>query len=344
MIRFGYCCNNMTLGKQDIRTGRTMIERKFKQGGLQLASDISLKNAKDLLPILQWNERNGIRLFRIGSEIFPRWNHYDIADLPDIEEITQHLRAAGDFARAHGHRLTTHPGPFHILGAEKQEVVDNSIIGLERHSEMFDLMGYAPSFENLINIHVGATYGDKRATIDRWLSNYAKLSDNLRARLVLENDDKASMYSVRDLYEMVHSVTGIPITFDYWHHTFNTGDLSEEEAFFMARETWEKHGVTQCTHYSESRRREQQLQIERMFEHHGIGMENIAQWPTIHKEYKAFTKIKEQAHSDYIVNLPNTYGVSDLDIEVEAKAKELAIQNIRYDQTSGKITPGILLG
>lgn len=328
MIKFGYCCNNMTLGAQGIRTGRTMIDRKFQQGGMQLASDISLANARDLLPILQWNERNGIRLFRIGSEIFPRWNHYEIADLPDIEEITHHLRAAGDYAREHGHRLTTHPGPFHILGAEKQDIVDNSIVGLERHSEMFDLMGYAPSFENLINIHVGATYGDKQATIDRWLSNYTKLSDNLRARLVLENDDKASMYSVRDLYEMVHSVTGIPITFDYWHHTFNTGDLTEEQAFFMARETWEKHGVTQCTHYSESRRREQQLQIERMFEHHGISMENIAQWPTFHKEYKAFTKIKEQAHSDYIVDLPNTYGVDNLDIEVEAKAKELTLQQV----------------
>jgi UV DNA damage repair endonuclease len=127
---------------------------------------------------------------------------------------------------------------------------------------------------------------------------------------------------------MVHSVTDIPITFDYWHHTFNTGDLSEEEAFFMARETWEKHGVTQCTHYSESRRREHQLLIERMFEHHGISMENIEQWPTFHKEYKAFTKIKEQAHSDYIVNLPDTYGVDNLDIEVEAKAKELTLQQI----------------
>jgi UV DNA damage endonuclease len=318
----------MTLGEQGIRTGRTMIDRKFREGGMQLASDISLKNAKDLLPILQWNEEQGIRLFRIGSEIFPRWNHYELADLPDLDEITHHLRAAGDYAREHGHRLTTHPGPFHILGSPKSDVVENSIIGLERHSEMFDLMGYAPSFDNLINIHVGATYGDKDSTIARWLTNYARLSDSLRARLVLENDDKASMYSVRDLYEMVHSVTDIPITFDYWHHTFNTGDLSEEEAFFMARETWEKHGVTQCTHYSESRRREHQLLIERMFEHHGISMENIEQWPTFHKEYKAFTKIKEQAHSDYIVNLPDTYGVDNLDIEVEAKAKELTLQQI----------------
>jgi UV DNA damage endonuclease len=328
MIRYGYCCINMHLSSQGIRTGRTMIDRKYRAGGLQLASDISLANAKDLLPILQWNEQQGIRLFRIGSEIFPRWNHYELADLPGIDEIAKHLRAAGDYAKAHGHRLTTHPGPFHILGSPDSVVVENSIVGLERHSEMFDLMGFAPSFDNLINIHVGATYNDKPGTIQRWLHNWDRLSDNLKSRLVIENDDKASMYSVRELYEMLHTNIAIPITFDYWHHTFNTGDLSEQEAFFMARDTWMRHGVTQCTHYSESRRREQQLLIERMFEHHGISMNNLASWPTFHKQYKEFTKIKEQAHADFITQLPDTYGVSDLDIEVEAKAKEQTLIQI----------------
>jgi UV DNA damage endonuclease len=325
MIRHGYACNNMHLGEQGIRTGRTMIDRKFRLGGLQLASDISLANAKDLLKILQWNEANGIRLFRIGSELFPRWNHYRLEDLPGIDEIAMHLRAAGDYARAHGHRVTTHPGPFHILGSPDPVVVENSIIGLERHSEMFDLMGFAPSFENKINIHIGATYGDKPTTIARWLQNWDRLSDSCKSRLVVENDDKASMYSVRDLYETVHQAIAIPITFDYWHHTFNTGDLSEEEAFFMARETWQLHGVTQCTHYSESRRREAQVLIERMFDHHGIDMADLPNWPTFHKQYKEFTKIKEQAHADFILATPNTYNVIDLDIVVEAKAKEQAL-------------------
>ena len=72
MIRFGYACNNMTLGKQGIRTGRTMIQRKFEEGGMALASERSLLNAKDLLPILKWNVAHGIHLFRIGSEMFPR--------------------------------------------------------------------------------------------------------------------------------------------------------------------------------------------------------------------------------------------------------------------------------
>jgi UV DNA damage endonuclease len=331
MIRYGYACINMELSSQGIRTGRTMIDRKFKLGGLQLASDIALANARDLLTILQWNERNGIRLFRLGSELVPRWNHYELADLPDIALIAQHLRAAGDYAKAHGHRITTHPGPFHILGSPDAAVVDNSIVSLERHSELFDLMGFAPSFENKINIHVGSTYGDKPSTIARWLHNYDRLSDSVKARLVIENDDKASMYSVRELHKMLHVEIGIPITFDYWHHTFNTGDLSEEEAFFLARETWTKYGVTQCTHYSESRRREAQTLIERMFKHHNIAMEDLPKWPTFHKQYKEFTKIKEQAHADFILATPNTYGVADLDIMVEAKAKEQSLMQLNLE-------------
>ena len=328
MIRFGYACINSELAEQNIRTGRTMIDRKFKIGGLQLASNIALANAKDLLTIFKWNEANDIRLFRLGSELFPRWNHYRLEELPGIDEIAQHLRAAGDYAKAHNHRITTHPGPFHILGSPESRVVENSLISLERHSELFDMMGFAPSFENKINIHIGATYNDKDATITRWLKNWDRLSDSCKARLVIENDDKASMYSVRDLYERVHSQIGIPITFDYWHHTFNTGDLSEREAFFMARSTWERHGVTQCTHYSESRRRESQKLIEAMFDHHGIALEDLPKWPTFQKQYKEFTKIKEQAHADFILSTPDTYDVFDLDVMVEAKAKEQALIRI----------------
>ncbi len=137
MIRYGYACINMELSEQGIRTGRTMIDRKFKLGGLQLASDISLANARDLITILKWNEARDIRLFRLGSELFPRWNHYRLEDLPDINEIAKHLRAAGDYAKAHGHRITTHPGPFHILGigrAIKKELTTLKILINNMHT------------------------------------------------------------------------------------------------------------------------------------------------------------------------------------------------------------------
>lgn len=331
MIRYGYACVNMTLTNRPkklggrVTTSRTARKASWYPNNLQLISDKALENATDLLTYLKWNEQHGITLFRVGSELFPWHDHYELHDLPDYEAISEKLFECGEYARKHGHRLTTHPGPFHVLGSPRQEVVEKSLIGLERHSEMFDLMGYTPSFENKINIHVAGAYGDREATAKRWIKSWHRLSDSCKSRLVLENDDKASMYSVRHLYELIHQEIGIPITFDYWHHTFCTGDLTERQAFFMARSTWDKHGVTQCTHYSESRRNEQKLLVEKMFDHHNISLDNIHEWPTFEKEYKIFSKIKEQAHADYILDTPNTYGVDDLDVVVEAKAKELAI-------------------
>jgi len=111
--------------------------------------------------------------------------------------------------------------------------------------------------------------------------------------LTVENDDKASMYSVKDLMYL-HERIGIPIVFDYHHHKFNTGGLSEEEALKLAISTWPK-GIKPIVHYSESK--------------------------ALHEENE---KLKPQAHSDYINELPDLYG-TDVDVMVEAKAKELAI-------------------
>ena len=145
------------------------------------------------------------------------------------------------------------------------------------------------------------------------------------------------MYSVRDLYEMLHLETGIPITFDYFHHKFNTGDLSEREALMLARETWDLHGVTQCTHYSESRRREYQTLIENICDKHGIAWEDLPNWPTFAKSYAEFGKIREQAHSDFILELPNTYDVDSIDIMIEAKAKEQALIRVETLQKNAMI-------
>lgn len=346
MVRYGYCCINMELSKQGIYTGRTLTKKKFDVEGINLASDIALENAVDLLTILEWNEAHGIRLFRIGSEIFPRWDHYELQDLPDIDLISDILAEAGEYARQHGHRLTTHPGPFHILGSDKPHVIKNSIIGLERHSEMFDLMGFDPSYDNAINIHIGATYGDKDSTVARWLKNYNRLSDRLKSRLVVENDDRESMYSVQDLYTMLHTQINIPITFDYYHHTFNTGNLSEEEAFLLARETWTKHNVRQMCHISQSRRNELLTIIVGLLKKFNVVVENVnnldeldlTEYPIIHKYYNEFKKVRKQAHSDYIINLPSTYGFNDVDIDVEAKAKELALERMCiYSENNTKI-------
>ena len=159
-------------------------------------------------------------------------------------------------------------------------------------------MGLSATVYNKINIHIAGAYGDKQATLDRWISNYHKLDPNTQARLTVENDDKENMYSVQELYDGVYKKCGVPIVFDYFHHKFCTGGLTEEEALKLAASTWPKD-IVPLTHYSESRRKE-----------------------------KLDESIKAQAHSDLIKDTIQTYGL-DIDVVVEAKHKELAVLNYK---------------
>jgi UV DNA damage endonuclease len=336
----------MTLTNRSKRDGgRITTSRGIRQASwypgrrLDKIGELAVANAYDLLQYLYWNESNSIRLFRLGSEIVPWHDHFELTELPQYDEFASVMRTAGDYAKQHGHRITTHPGPFHVLGSPSQSVAEKSIIGLERHSQVFDLMGFEPSPYNKINIHIGGAYGDFETTANRWIANWHKLSDACRARLVVENDDKPSMWSVRMLYNMFHCQIGIPITFDYFHHKFHQDGLSEQEALELARTTWPAN-VVQCCHYSESRRDEYSLELRAMCEAQGISFDALATWPTFSRMYDEYQKIKATAHSDYISGPINSYG-HRVDVMVEAKAKELAI--IRYKIRNKQVAPEMLV-
>jgi UV DNA damage endonuclease len=294
-MELGYACINMTLSasKPKITTNRSMIKKTFKEKGLDYAGELGLKNARDLFHILKWNNENGIKLFRLSSEFFPWASEYSFEELPQFNRIKTLLAGCGQYAKDNGIRITSHPGPFNVLVSPRPHVVENTITDLEIHGRIFDLMGLSKSHYNKINIHCNGVYGDKISAMDRFCENFKRLSPSVQSRLTVENDDKASMYSVKDLM-YIHKRCGIPIVFDYHHHQFCTGGLSEEEALKLAITTWPK-GIKPIVHYSESK--------------------------ALHEENN---KLKPQAHSDYINSVPNLYG-TDVAVMVEAKAKELAI-------------------
>jgi UV DNA damage endonuclease len=319
MNRIGYACDNLSL--PGITTGRTVKKATWQKKGLDVISECALQNVKDLKTVVQWNIDNGYTFFRIGSELIPWLDFYDITKLKDYNDIVKNLRQVGELASNNNVRLTFHPGQFCVLCSPSDDVVQRTINELNNHSMIFDLMGFTPSCYNKINIHIGGAYGDKQTTIDRWISNWHRLNDNTKKRLVIENDDKPSMYTVQDLM-YVHTKIGIPITFDYFHHSLNPGTLTEQEALEMALSTWPKD-ITPATHYSESRRLEQQRIIKEIFEKNRIDYNELDTWPTFKSMHDEFQKIKITAHSDYIEREINTYGHT-FDIMVEAKAKNLA--------------------
>ena len=294
-MNLGYACINMTLSgqKPKITTNRSMIKKTFLSKGIDYAGELALLNCADLYKIILWNVKNGVKFFRVSSDIFPWASEYNIEDLPQYATIQTILSSCGQYAKDNGLRLTTHPGPFNVLVSPREHVVKNTITDLTNHGKVFDLLELSRTPYNKINIHCNGVYGDKKAAMDRFCENFKLLPESVQTRLTVENDDKASMYSVKDLM-YIHEKIGTPIVFDYHHHKFCTGGLSEKEALELAISTWPTD-ITPVVHYSESK--------------------------SLHESNE---KIKPQAHSDYVDKIPDTYG-HDVDIMVEAKAKELSI-------------------
>jgi len=296
---FGYACINTELSnlpkKNRIMTNRTMIRKTFDEKGIEYAAELATENCEDLVRIIQWNEEHGIKFYRLSSEIFPWASEYRLEDLPNFENIFQSLKTAGNLARSFGQRLSFHPGPFNKLVSSDAKIVNNTVRDLEIHGKIFDLMGMEKSPYNKINIHVGAAYDDKAAALKVFNSNLDKLSDSVRSRLTVENDDKESLYSARELYDNVYKTSGVPIVFDYHHHRLCDGGLSEEEALNVSLSTWGE--FKPAVHYSESRC----------------------------NEYN--DKSKPQAHSDFVYSKINHYN-QKFDCMIEAKMKQAAL--IKY--------------
>lgn len=127
-----------------------------------------------------------------------------------LEYCADLLAKAGALANKYGHRLTTHPGQFTQLGSPKPAVVEAALRELEYNCEMLDLMGIGVDgvmvvHVSFINIYLfklvkkicfdrkgGGMYDDKTATLERIKQFILKLPQNVRNRLVLENDEAST--------------------------------------------------------------------------------------------------------------------------------------------------------
>lgn len=290
---FGYACLNSILRdlKPSVFTSRDCIKRTLDTKGRTYLGELCLANCKDLARLIQWNAEHGVRFFRMSSVLWPWMGTFDFStDIPQKEEIKEALKFAGDLARAHDIRITFHPSHFVKLGTEDRVLAEKSMKELEVHSEILDLMGYDEASPwNKINIHVGGVYGNKAGTLKRWAANYKQLSLNCQKRVTVENDDIANSYSLEDLLDL-HNMCGVPLVFDFHHHRFCPGSLTEEQAFKAAIKTWPA-GVRPVVHWSES-------QAGR----------------------------KPHAHSDYVRGPIYLHGLErDVDVMIEAKAKEQAL-------------------
>lgn len=249
MGELGYACLNTVLRWQDppIFSSRTARIKTMDEQGPDYIKELGRLNARDMIPMILWNDANNIKFMRLSSEVFPFASHEKYGY--SLKYAEKELRAAGDLAKKLGHRLTMHPGQFTQLGSPRTEVIENSIRDLTSHCEMLDLMGMDK--DSVMIIHGGGTFGDREATLNRMRETYTtRLSQNVKDRLVLENDEMA--WSAEELLPLCKELD-IPMVFDFHHDLLRPSSRPPSELLPEIQAIWHKKGIRPKYHLSEPR-------------------------------------------------------------------------------------------
>jgi len=297
VLRFGLCC---IFSREPIHFRHTTaraVSTFNRSQQLAKLSEICLANAESLLKANQAVSRMGIGAFRILSPILPRYTHpevgYGLDDLPKAEEIRALLARVKDYAKIHDIRLSFHPDQFVTISSPRADVVDNSVSELEYQGLVAELTG-----ADVINVHAGGAFGDKNTALQRFRQHFERLSERVRRRLTLENDDM--IYTVKDIQPVCRDL-GIPLVYDVRHHRCHPDGLTIEEATRLTLESWERAGREPYFHISSP----------------------AEGWETKNP----------RRHADYvdIRDFPNCWRDMTATIDVEARAKELAVMKLMQD-------------
>jgi len=179
-----------------------------------------------------------------------------------------------------------------LLSSPSEEVTRHSVAELAYQAEVAGLIG-----ADVINLHGGGGYGDRPAALARLSRRLEALPDGIRRLLTLENDDR--VYGPAELLPFCER-EGVPFVYDVHHHRCHGDGMSEAEATERALATWTREPLF---HLSSPQ----------------------AGWNGPNPCH----------HHDYIdpSDFPGSWLQLDrpLTIEVEAKAKELAVLRLMGD-------------
>ena len=270
-----------------------------------------------LAEIFSYLRKHQIHMYRISSDLAPYATHPDMPQFHGmVRESANDLALLGRLAREADIRLSFHPSQFVVLNSESEDLTIKSMADLDSQAEMLDRMECGP--EAVLVVHVGGAYGDRVSGRERWIRNWDRLSEPVRRRLTLENDD--IRYSSADVIA-IHEQTGVKCVFDYQHHwCFNPEGLPMVETLEKFLRTWPV-GVRPKMHYSCART--EMREVKRRNRKTGK-MEVVLQPPiwTGHADYnnpfEAITWLRSVAHL-------NT------DVMLESKAKDLSLIRLRND-------------
>ena len=291
-LRLGLCCQFIGQPIKFRVTTATALQRLPRHEQLAKLAELCLSNAHSLLSALKFCAANRIRSFRIMSPIMPVKTHPVIGYR--AEELPGAENIVAQFRRcgefAQANDIRTGFHPDQFV------VLNSPDAGIVERS-VADIESQAEIAEwtnaDTVNIHGGGGYGDKRTALERFRRNLEQLSPRASMRLTVENDDKT--FTPADLLPLCRD-TGVPLVYDVHHHRCLPDGLTVEEATEAAIKTWNRQPLF---HLSSP----------------------LAGWQGP----------KPERHHDYIdpKDFPAAWKGRELTVEVEAKAKELAVARLQ---------------
>ncbi len=237
-MKIGYPCINLTL---DCRSNHTFRLKNYSKERLESTIEANLNC---LQKILEFNKDNKILFFRITSDLIPFASH-PILDFEWKKHFKTAFEDLGAFIRKNKMRITMHPGQYTVLNSINEKVYESSLKELFYHVDVLDLINL--DYSAKIQIHVGGVYGDKKASMERFINRYFRLDNKIKNRLVIENDDKN--YTLSDCLK-INEKASIPIIFDVYHHQCNNLGEQIKEAFKRVSDTWKEKDGIPIIHYS----------------------------------------------------------------------------------------------
>lgn len=192
--------------------------------------------------------------YRVSSSLFPCLTHpdfkYDVTDVPQYKQIVEVFQgiAASNTDPVTGNqivRLSTHPSQFVVLASENQDAVDKSIVDLNHHGWVMDMLGCQRSHYNVTCLHVNCSKGDPANIADCFMSNLNKCDQSVQSRLAVETEDRGCWHA-----ENLCEHFDIPVVWDNLHNQCNPSSLSELDAALLCESTW--NGIKPVFHLSES--------------------------------------------------------------------------------------------
>jgi UV DNA damage endonuclease len=255
-MNLSLCCISNILAEQGHKF-RTMTFKSFsskdRSESLEKLSGIVINNFNTSEKIVRHCAANGIKGYRLSSDLCPVIKHPDVMlgleSLPNYSDIDNSIKDLSNAIKETGIRVSAHPSEYITLTSDDPIKVQHSIIDLELHAEIFDRLELTQSYYNPLNIHIRKE-GEAKDLSGTFIKNFERLSESVKSRLVLENNDTGNTWTVKNLKKYIYNDYGIPVTFDNLHHEMLNHDVSHRDAFFEAYSTW---NCTPIFHYSEGK-------------------------------------------------------------------------------------------